>query len=105
MRRRGIERFALRNAERRLAVFGSMSLLGLPVQRVALQEWVVFLFFQTVWRVRAFLVPRRDVTRRGFALGFRLGAFECDDIAGHDDLFLGFCGRFLFVAVAAFFIR
>src|SRR5581483_6418081 len=80
MRRRGIERFARRNAERRLGVFGSMvCLLSLAVQRVTAQERIVFFLFEPAGGVQALFVARRDVTR----YGFRLGAFECDDVSWH----------------------
>ena len=74
---------------------------------MATQARVVLFLFEPVRSVRALLVARRDVTRDGFAEGFRLGAFEDDEIAGHSGglflFFLGFCGAFFFVAVAAFF--
>ena len=62
---------------------GALGLLGFAVKRVALQVRVVLLLFEPVRRVGALLVARRDVARDGFAFGFRLGAFQDDEIAGH----------------------
>src|SRR5947209_5927858 len=84
MRRLGMVRLARRNAERRLAVFGCMNrLFGFAMKRVLPQMRVVFLFLEPVRGPRAFFVPARHVTRRGFAERFRFGAFEGDNFLGH----------------------
>ena len=69
------------------AAFGCFrfhGLFGFPVQRVTAQKRVVFLFLQAARSIRAFFVAGRNVSRRRFALGFRLGAFECDVVSGHN---------------------
>ena len=94
MRRRGIGRLALRKAVRRAGVFGCMrlkgsclgKLLGLAVERMALEIGIVLLFLQTRWSVRALLVPRGDITGDGLAFRFCFRALEDDKIARHRDL-------------------
>ena len=79
IRRRGIVRFARRNAERRAGVFGCMrelawGLLGFPMERTPAQGGVVLELFQTVRRVWALFVARGDVARDRFAFCACLGA-------------------------------
>src|SRR5207302_8707039 len=83
IRRRGMARFARRNAERRLAVLGCIRLLCFAMKRVLPQKRVVFLFLEPVRRLRALLVPRAHVTRNRFAERFRFGALEGDNFLGH----------------------
>ena len=64
--------------------FGFHYLFHLPMKSVALQERIVFLLFQTTWRVEAFFVTGGDVTRSRFAFRFRLRALNCNDIPRHD---------------------
>src|SRR4051812_39631725 len=101
MRRRGIGRLCRRNAERRLGVLGwDMVLLGLAVQGAPFQKGVVLLLLEPVRSVGALLVAAGNVAGRRFAFGFRLGAFQDDEIAGHkcSGLFLvGRRGFFFFV--------
>src|SRR6266446_10306771 len=42
-------------------------LLGLAVQSVSSQKWIVFLFLEPIRRARTFFVPRGHVARRRFA--------------------------------------
>ena len=58
-------------------------LFDFAVERVALEEGVVFLLLQAVRRLRALFVACGDVPRSGFPLGFRLGAFESDVFLCH----------------------
>src|SRR4051794_13275024 len=105
MRRRGMGRFARRKAERRLGVLGwdmVKRLLGLPMQRAPLQVRVILLLLEPVGRVRALLVAGGNVTRRGFALRARLGAFQDDEIAGHKWLFFALGGRLFFFVLGGF---
>src|SRR6266853_84490 len=71
-------RSRIQNSESRIPV-----LFGFPMERVALQVRVVFFLFEPVRSVRALFVARRNVARDGFAFGFRLRAFENDEIAWH----------------------
>src|SRR3982751_2177343 len=99
MRRRGIGRLCRRKAERRLGVLGwDMGLLGLAVQRAPFQIRVVLFFLQPIRSVGTLFVARGNVTGDRFAFGFRLGAFQDDEIAGHSGcrLFLGVGGCFFF---------
>src|SRR4051812_28171858 len=94
MRRRGIGRLCRRKAERRLGVLGwDMGLLRLAVQGAPFQKGVVLLFLQPVRSVGALLVAAGNVTGRRFAFGFRLGAFQDDEIAGHECSGLFLVGR------------
>ena len=88
MRRRGIMRLARRKAERRLGVLGSMESgsAGFPMERVTLQERVVFFLFQPVRRVGTFFIARGGVARWWFAFGFCLGAFQRDNFLWHDGM-------------------
>ena len=84
IRRRGMVRFARRNAERRLGVLGCTgSLLCFPMESMPLQEWIVFLFLKPIGRARAFLVSRGHVTRRRLVERFRLGAFQSNNFLRH----------------------
>lgn len=84
IRRRGMARFARRNAERRLGVLGCTGgLLRFPMESMPLQEWIVFLFLEPIGRARAFLVSRGHVTRRRLAERFRLGAFQSNNFLRH----------------------
>src|SRR5437870_1764253 len=53
------------------------------MQRVPSQKRIVFLFLETVWCARAFLVARGHVTRHRFAQRFGLGALENDNFLRH----------------------
>src|SRR5262249_38606975 len=83
IRRRGMARLARRNAERRLAVFGCIRLLGFAMKRVFPHMRIVFLFLEPVRRARTFLVPRGHVARDRLSQSFRFGAFEGDDFLRH----------------------
>src|SRR4051794_17183719 len=105
MRRRGMGRFARRKAERRLGVLGwdmAVGLLGLPMQRGPLQVRVILFLLEPVGRVGALLVASGNVARGCFALRARLGAFEDDEIAGHDWLFFALGGRLFFFVFGGF---
>ena len=65
-----------------------LALLNFPMQSMTTQEWIVLLLFQAPGRIRAFLIPRADVSRCWFARGLRLGAFESDDFPRHKRLIL-----------------
>src|ERR1700679_2165426 len=103
MRRRGIERLARRNAERRFGVFGSMILavidiegflFDFAVQGVPAEERIVLLLLEAVGGVRALFIARGGVPGRGLPLGLGLGALDRDDVSGHGCLFLGFADGF-----------
>jgi hypothetical protein len=64
--------------------FGFHYLFHLPMKSAALQERIVFLLFQTTWRVKALFVTRGDITRSRFAFRFRFRALNCNDIPRHD---------------------
>ena len=83
MRRRGMIRLARRKFDLRLAVFGSMVLLHLPVKGAAAQERIVFLLLQATWCIEAFFVTRSHVTGNRLAFRFGLCALNSDDIPGH----------------------
>jgi hypothetical protein len=107
IRRRGMVRFARRNAERRLGVLGCTgSLLRFPMETMPLQEWIVFLFLEPIGRARALLVSRGHVTRRRLAERFRLGAFQSNNLLRHFLLLLclGWRSRFFFLSLAAFLL-
>src|SRR5262245_33069927 len=53
------------------------------MKRVPLHEGIIFFLFEPVRRPRTFLVPGCHVARRGRASGFRLRAFEGDDLLRH----------------------
>src|SRR5947207_1943285 len=53
------------------------------MERVPLQERIIFFLFEPVRRARAFLVPGGHVTRDGRASRLRFRAFEGDDLLGH----------------------
>jgi hypothetical protein len=107
IRRRGMARFARRNAERRLGVLGCTGgLLRFPMESMPLQEWIVFLLLEPIGRARAFLVSRGHVTRRRLAERFRLGAFQSNNFLRHFFLFLclGRRNGFFFLGLAAFLL-
>lgn len=106
IRRRGMVRFARRNAERRLGVLGCTgSLLCFPMETMPLQEWIVFLFLEAIGRARAFLVSRGHVTRRRLVERFRLSTFQSNNFLCHFLLFcLGRRSGFLFLSLAAFLL-
>ena len=107
IRRRGMVRFARRNAERRLGVLGCTgSLLRFPMESMPLQEWIVFLFLEPIGRAGAFLVSRGHVTRRRLAERFRLGAFQSNNFLSHSLLLLRLsrCYGFFFLGLAAFLL-
>src|SRR5207244_6861470 len=88
-------------------------LFGFAMKRVLTQKRIVFLFFEPVRRLLAFLVPLGHITRNRFAKRLRFGAFEGDNFLGHkvysrilSELFLGFSRwrRFFFLTFAAFVI-
>src|SRR5438034_5838514 len=84
IRRRGMVRFARRNAERRLGVLGCIgSLLRFAMERMPLQEWIVLLFLEPIGRTRAFLVSRSHVARSRLAESFRFGAFPSHNFLRH----------------------
>ena len=58
-------------------------LLGLAMERVLPQEPIVFFLFQTIWRLRTFLVSLAHVTRNGLPKGLGFGAFERNDFLRH----------------------
>ena len=58
-------------------------LLGLAMKRVTAEERIVFFLLQTSRSVWALFVTGGHVTGSGFAFGFRLSAFESDDVLGH----------------------
>src|SRR5215472_5901741 len=85
IRRRGMGRFALRNAERRLAVFGCIELFRLAMECMPPQKRIVLLFLEPIWGARTFLVAFGHVTRRRFTKRLRFGAFENDNLLRHSD--------------------
>src|SRR6476661_8449311 len=82
MRRRGITRLARRKFDLRLAFFGSIYLLHLPMKSASAQKRIVLLLFQPPRCVQAFFVARADVTGNRFTLRLRLRAFKSDDSRG-----------------------
>src|SRR5207247_3933305 len=107
IRRRGMVRFARRNAERRLGVLGCISsLFRFAMESMPLQEWIVFLFLEPIRRARTFFVSRGHVTRRRHAERLGLGAFQGNNFLRH--FLLLFClGRrsgFFFLSLAAFLL-
>jgi hypothetical protein len=64
-------------------IFRFHYLFHLPMKGAAPQERIVFLLLQPAWRIRAFFVTRRNVTRSRLAFRFRLGALKSNDFPGH----------------------
>ena len=58
-------------------------LLGLAMECVALEIWIVLLFLKSARSVEALLVSGRDVAGDGLAFGNRFGALNNDDVAWH----------------------
>lgn len=58
-------------------------LLGLAMECVALEIWIILLFFKAARGVQALLVAGRDVAGDGLAFGNRFGALNDDDVAWH----------------------
>src|SRR6266496_119219 len=107
IRRRGMVRFARRNAERRLGVLGCIrSLFRFAMKSMPLQEWIVFLFLEPIRRARTFLVSRGHVTRRRLAERLGLGAFEDNNFLRHFLLLFGLGRRngFFFFGLATFLL-
>jgi hypothetical protein len=77
-------RFARRKFDLRLAFFGSIALLHLPMKGASAQKGIVLFLLEAARRIWAFLVTRADVTRGRFAFRFRLRALECNDFPWHD---------------------
>jgi hypothetical protein len=79
--------------------FGSLrlhgSLLRFPMKSMPLQEWIIFLFLESIGRTRAFLVSGGHVARNRFAKRFRFGAFQCHNFLRH------FCYSFASVGATA----
>jgi hypothetical protein len=73
------------------------------MERMPLQEGIVFLFLKPIGRARTFLVSRGHVTRRRFAERFRLGAFQSNNFLRHFLLLLclGRRNGFFFLSLAA----
>src|SRR5215471_4815428 len=89
IRRRGMGRFARRNAERRFGVFGCITgLFGLAMQCAPPQKRIVFFLLQSVRRARTFLVTSRHVTRRRLSKRLSLRAFKSDNLLRHKALLL-----------------
>ena len=53
------------------------------MQRMPTEERIILFLFQASRCIEAFLVSGADVTGDRFALRFRLGAFESNDIPWH----------------------
>jgi hypothetical protein len=58
-------------------------LLRFPMERMPLQEWVIFFFLEAIGRARAFFVSRGHVAGRRLAERFRLGAFQSHNFLCH----------------------
>jgi hypothetical protein len=57
---------------------------GLPVERMPFEKRVVFFLFQAPRSIRTLFVPGAHVTGGRFAFSFRFGAFQSDDVTGHN---------------------
>ena len=84
-------------------------LLHFAMQRMSSEKRVVFPFFQPPGRVRALLVPSRDIPRDRLSFGPCFSAFYRDNITRHSgylvELLLVVRLGFLFVPLAPFLIR
>ena len=87
-----MHRFARRKLRLRCSVFGVLMLesglkkgrlLGLAMESVALEIWIILLFLKSARGIQALLVAGSDVAGDGLAFGNRFGALNDDDVAWH----------------------
>jgi hypothetical protein len=74
------------------------------MKSVPLQERIVFLLFQPIWRARTFLVPGAHVARDRLAERFGFGAFESNYFLGHKLVLAVVSLGFFFFAFGTLFI-